>query len=127
MRLAEFIISSSARIITEWEEFARLHLTVASKMDLNERRDHVAGMLKTIALDLDTPQTKRKQASKSKGQEDANVASDTSANAHGSDRAATGFSPVDVVSEFRALRANVLRLWSEAQNEFSRENLEEVS
>jgi signal transduction histidine kinase len=127
MRLAQFITASSNRIISEWEDFARLHLTAASKMDLTQRRDHVEGMLKSIASDLDTPQTKREQASKSKGQDDANVRSDTAANAHGTDRAATGFSPVDLVSEFRALRASVLRLWSEAQSQFSRENLEEVT
>ncbi|MBA3503421.1 MAG: sensor histidine kinase [Myxococcota bacterium] len=127
MRLAKFITDSSKRIISEWEEFARVHLPAASKMDLDQRRDHVEGMLKTIAHDLDMPQTKRAQASKSTGKDDAQVGSDTSANAHGTDRAATGFSPVDVLSEFRALRASVLRLWSEAQNQFSRENLEEVT
>jgi len=127
MNLAQFITASSERIISEWEEFARSWVPAASRMDLVQRRDHVADMLKAIARDLDTPQTKREQAAKSKGQDDADVASDTAANAHGTDRAATGFSPVEVISEFRALRASVLRLWSEAQNEFSRENLEQVT
>jgi signal transduction histidine kinase len=127
MRLAKFITANSKRIIAEWGEFARLDLPAASQLDLDQRRDHVEGMLKTIAGDLDTPQTKREQASKSKGRDDAHVESATAANAHGTDRAATGFSPVDVISEFRALRASVLRLWSEAQNECSRENLEEAT
>ena len=127
MRLAQFITGSSKRIISEWEEFARLHLPAASNMDLEQRRDHVAGMLTAIALDLDTAQTKGEQASKATGQDDANVTSSTAANAHGTDRAATGFSPIDVVAEFRALRASVLRLWSEAQRQFSREDLEEVT
>jgi signal transduction histidine kinase len=127
MRLAQFITANTKRIISEWEEFARLHLTVASKMDIKQRRDHVEGMLKTIAADLDTPQTKREQASKATGEDDASLGSDTAANAHGTDRAATGFSPIDVVSEFRALRASVLRLWSEAQSQFSRDDLEEAT
>jgi signal transduction histidine kinase len=126
MGLAQFITANSQRIISEWEEFARLHLTVASKMDLKQRRDHVAGMLRAIAIDLETPQTKREQASKATGKDDADVGSTTAANAHGTDRASTGFSPIDVVSEFRALRASVLRLWSEAQSQFSHEDLEEV-
>jgi signal transduction histidine kinase len=125
--LAQFIRTNSKRIIAEWVEFARLDLPAASQLDLEQRRDHVAGMLKTIAGDLGIPQTKREQARKSKGKDDAHVGSDTAANAHGTDRAAIGFSPVDVISEFRALRASVLRLWSEAQNEFSRGNLEEVT
>src|SRR5688572_15854672 len=125
MSLAQFIRANAKRNISEWEEFALLHVVVASTMDLKQRRDHVEGMLKTIAADLDTPQTKREQASKATGKDDENLGSDTAANAHGTDRAATGFSPVDVVSEFRALRASVLRLWSEAQSQFSRKDLEE--
>ncbi len=127
MKLAEFITSETTRIISEWEQFAKIYLPAARHMDLEGRRDHVAGMLLVIADDLAKPQTKGEQASKSKGQDDAEVESATAANAHGTDRAATGFSPSDVVSEFRALRASVLRLWSEAQDEFSRENLEEVT
>jgi signal transduction histidine kinase len=127
MTLAQFIRTRAKQIISEWEEFARIHLTAASMMDLAQRRDHIGGMLQTIATDLDTPQTKGEQASKSKGQDDANVRSDTAANSHGTDRAATGFSPLDVLSEFRALRASVLRLWSEAQSQFSRADIEEVT
>ena len=125
--LAQFITARSADIISEWEEFAATHLAAASRMDLKERRDHVEGMLRTIALDLARTQTKRVQASKSKGKEDTSSTSDTAANAHGTDRAATGFSPTDVVSEFRALRASVLRLWSETRDDFTREHLEEVT
>lgn len=127
MRLAQFITANTKRIISEWEEFARLHLVVANKMDVKQRRDHVEGMLKAIAADLDTPQSKREQATKATGKDDASLGSDTAANAHGTDRAATGFSPIDVVSEFRALRASVLRLWSEVQSQFSRADLEDVS
>ena len=127
MRLSQFITSSSKRIISEWEEFARLHLAVASKMDLKQRRDHVEGMLQAIAADLDTPQTKREQASKATGKVDEGLGSQTAANAHGTDRAATGFTPVDVVAEFRSLRASVLRLWSDARSQFSREDLEELT
>ena len=127
MKLSQFITAASQQIIEEWEEFAQSWVPAAGGMDLKERRDHVAGMLSAIARDLETPQTKTEQAAKSKGQEDATVGSDNAANAHGTDRAAVGFSPVEVISEFRALRASVLRLWSEAQTEFSRENLEEVT
>jgi signal transduction histidine kinase len=125
--LAQFITANSKQIIGEWEEFARRHLAVASKMDLKQRRDHIEGMLASIARDLETPQTKRQQASKATGKDDASVGSDTAATAHGTDRAETGFSPIDVVSEFRALRASVLRLWAEAKSQFSREDFEEVT
>lgn len=125
--LAHFIGTHSVQIIAEWEEFARAHVDAASSMDLEQRRDHIAAMLKVIERDLSQPQTKVAQARKSKGTEDAAVGSDTAANSHGSDRAATGFSPVDLVSEFRALRASVLRQWSETTKEISHEGLEEIT
>ncbi len=127
MRLAQVIAANTTKIVSDWGEFARLHLAVASTMDLKQRRDHIEGMLKAIAADLETPQTKPEQARKATGKEDAILGSNTAATAHGTDRAATGFSAVDVVAEFRALRASVVRLWSEAQSQFSREDLEEVT
>jgi signal transduction histidine kinase len=126
-KLAQFMLDSSSDIISEWEKFAQTYVPAAGAMDLKARRDHIQGMLEMIAKDLSQPQTKGQQASKSTGKDDADVESDTAANSHGTDRAATGFSPVDLVSEFRALRASVLRLWSEAQHDFTRENLDEVT
>lgn len=127
MRLSQFIAQSSERIIAEWEVFARSCLPAASTMDLDERRDHVAGMLKAISKDLDTPQTKLEQREKAIGNDDAHVESHTASTAHGTERAASGFSPVQMVSEFRALRASVLRLWAEAQSELDRANIEEIT
>jgi signal transduction histidine kinase len=84
-------------------------------------------MLKAIAKDLETPQTKREQSDKSRGNADAQVDSETAATSHGTDRAASGYSYLQMVGEFRALRASVLRLWSEAQDVFDRANVEEIT
>jgi hypothetical protein len=100
MRLSQFIIESSERIIAEWEVFARSCLPAANAMDLEERRDHVAGMLKAISRDLETPQTKREQSEKALGNDDANVDSHTASTAHGSERAASGYTAVQMVSEW---------------------------
>jgi signal transduction histidine kinase len=124
MRLAQFITASTKQIVSEWEEFAR---TCIPSMDLKQRRDHVEAMLKAIALNIDTPQTKHEQAEKSKGTDDGHVDSHTAATSHGTDRAASGYSPAQMVAEFRALRASVLRLWAEVQDEFSRESILEVT
>ena len=127
MSLAQFIVGNSKRIIAEWAEFARVYIPAASLMDIEERRDHVEGMLKQIALDLDTPQTRREQTKKSKGKADAHVDSTTAANSHGTDRAAHGYSAMQMVSEFRALRASVLRMWSETQSECDQASLDDVT
>jgi signal transduction histidine kinase len=122
--IAEFITADPKRIIAEWEAFAQ---TCEPAMNLEQRRDHVGGMLKAIAVDLNTPQTKSEQKEKAQGHDDADVGSPTAANAHGTDRAAMGYTPEEMVSEFRALRASVLRLWSEQQSEFDRASLEDVT
>ena len=127
MKLSQFITESSERIIAEWEVFARSCLPAANVMDLDQRRDHVAGMLKAISRDLETPQTKREQSEKAVGNDDADVDSHTASSAHGTDRAASGYTVGQMVSEFRALRASVLRLWAEAQSDFDRANLAEVT
>ena len=127
MKLSQFITESCDRIIAEWEVFARSCLPAANTMDLDQRRDHVAGMLKAISKDLETPQTKREQSEKAIGNDDAHVDSHTASNSHGTDRAASGYTVGQMVSEFRALRASVLRLWAEAQNDFDRASLVEVT
>jgi signal transduction histidine kinase len=124
MRLSQFITASAPLIIADWEEFARGCLPAAG---LIERQDHVESMLKAIAADLEKPQSKDEQVEKGKGNSDVAVVAKTAANAHGTDRAASGYTPVQMVSEFRALRASVLRLFAEAQSDFDRTNLEDVT
>lgn len=124
MRLAQFITANSDRIISDWEEFALGALPAAT---VEERRDHIVNMLSEIAHDLAKPQSKHEQAEKGKGNSDASASADTAANAHGADRAASGYSPEQMVSEFRALRASVLRHFAEAHGEADRANLDEVT
>lgn len=124
MKLAQFITAKSEIIISEWEEFARGCLPAAT---LVERRDHVALMLEAIALDLSKPQSKHEQTEKSKGNSDAPAKSGTAASAHGTDRAASGYTPGQMVAEFRALRASVMRLFAEAHCEGDRAMLDDVT
>jgi len=124
--LARFIISARTQITAEWERFAREFLPGAGTAQLAARRDHVEGMLLRIAQDLETPQTEHERSDKAKGLDDESATSNTAANAHGSDRAAMGFSPGELIAEFRALRANVLRLWLEAEGELARDQLNDV-
>ena len=78
-------------------------------------RDHAPQILRAIAADLRTPQTASEQLTKSHGLAPVVAgASHTAAEAHGTLRAQSGFSITQVVSEYRALRASVLRLWTQA-------------
>jgi signal transduction histidine kinase len=113
MRLADFIVANMDPILGEWVQFARSS-EVASTMDLESLRDHAREMLETMAKDLRSPQTGAEQIAKSRGEAAAGPeGTDTPAEVHGSGRAASGFTVEEMVSEYRALRASVLRLWTE--------------
>lgn len=112
MRLAEFVETNSEPILLEWVAFAKSCAPAAKLMDEAALRDHASEMLKVIVADLRTAQTATEQSEKSKGNADTTPAEpDTPAEEHGAGRAWSGFSVGEMVSEYRALRASVIRLW----------------
>ena len=117
MRLAEFILANIEPILAEWEAFAR-SLSPGATMTVVALRDDAESILLATARDMQTPQSLQQQTSKSKGHGGAGgTASDRLDNAsdlHGVDRVGWGFHITEVVSEYRALRASVLRLWRES-------------
>jgi signal transduction histidine kinase len=115
MRLADFILRDMERILAEWETFAATHLPAAATMDSLALRDHAPDILQSIALDLRSSQGLYEPVQKATGR--AQMLRDTShtaAQTHALLRAQVGFSVVQLASEYRALRASVLRLWAEA-------------
>ena len=126
-RLATFIRENIEPILAEWETFAR-SLPEGATMDIAALRDHAREMLVVIARDLDRPQTSREQADKSKGRSDADDGTTlTAAQEHGAGRAGSGFTVAQMVSEFRALRASVVHLWTRTHGDVGIEDLEDVT
>ena len=118
MRLAAFIRSDEDAIVAAWEEFAQTYLPAAAHMDRVALRDHIVGLLRFIADDLETPQTERERSEKAKGQgPKGGGADDSAAETHADLRFTGGFDTVEMVSEFRALRASVTKLWRAAWDE----------
>jgi signal transduction histidine kinase len=109
MRLSNFILSNLEEILTEWESFAGTILP-EKKLDKLALRDQAEEILKVIALDMETPQTGSEQAEKSRGR-GARAEQDSAAESHSARRLGVGFNQAQVVSEYRALRATVIRLW----------------
>jgi signal transduction histidine kinase len=96
-------------------------------MDVTSLRDHAADMLKAIVADLRTPQTDAEQTAKSKGEAIAPESDDdTAAEVHGAGRAESGFTVGEMVSEYRALRASVIRLWTKANGTLTADDLDEL-
>ena len=115
MRLPDFIESSLQEILSEWVAFASSLVPPTERIDTLALRDHAPQILMAIAADLRQPQTPTEQSAKSRGLSAATQdALHTAAQVHGALRARYGFTMTQHVSEFRALRASVLRLWMQA-------------
>jgi signal transduction histidine kinase len=128
MRLHDFILGHREQILIEWEAFARSCGPSGGVMDVAALRDHANEMLTVIAEDLKTPQNRQEQSAKSKGhagEPDTEVA--TAAEEHGSGRAGSGFTVEQMVAEFRALRASVIRLWTAEQGELRTPEIEDLT
>lgn len=109
MRLSTFIRENIESILQEWEDFAvTLHPLVDSTR--HKLRDHAQEMLAVICADLDTYQCEQDSIEKSKGKAPSEV-DDTAAEIHAADRLQSGFSIEELMAEYRAMRASVLRLW----------------
>ena len=113
MRLSDFIRRNVEQISLEWEAFAATCSPAADTMSGFALRDHIEAILEAIATDLDTFQSKQQQDIKSKGQTARTDLTDTAAETHAELRVGDGFSMDQLASEYRALRATVLRLWIE--------------
>jgi signal transduction histidine kinase len=128
MRLAEFILANREPILAEWETFARTCAPAGHAMDIAALRDHAGAMLTVIAADLQEPQTRLAQSEKSKGRApEADPAVVTAAGEHGSGRADSGFTVDQMVAEYRALRASVIRLWTRAEGALEAGDIEDLT
>ncbi|WP_130908061.1 HAMP domain-containing sensor histidine kinase [Pseudomonas sp. Sample_16] len=112
MRLSEFIVLNVDRIVDEWELFAETITPAADLMDSAALRDHSRAILLAAARDMSKPQTPDEQAAKAKGEGPEKTPSlDEAGASHGELRHTVGFDLVQMTSEFRHLRACVIRLW----------------
>jgi len=113
VRLADFISQHLEPILVEWVAFAQECGPAGRVMDRVQLRDHAEAMLRDIVADLRTSQSPAEEIAKSKGETvpDASVG-DTAAEVHGAGRAESGFTMREMVAEYRALRASVLRFWT---------------
>ena len=109
--LADFIRTHSDEILEAWDEFAATVHHDGKPLDKVTLRDHAAEILHTIALDLAQPQSAAQQDAKGKGQAPRGPAS-TPAETHADFRMVAGFAVDAMITEYRALRASVLKIWA---------------
>src|SRR5436305_13470567 len=104
MRIAEFIANNADPIISEWENFAG-RCSPAPNMDRLELRNNIGGLLDFIVEDLERPPKEEAPAPK------VIQCGPAPAESHADQRFAKGFDTLEMMSEFRALRATITRLW----------------
>ncbi len=125
MRLTEFIAQHHEEILIEWVAFAKTLMPWAKDSSETELRDHADELLTVIVRDMNSAQTNEQQEEKSKGNA-KNSALALVGHRHAADRLASGLNMDQMLSEYRALRASVLRLWeansTERESEVTRFN-----
>ena len=127
MRLPEFIAAQIESIMKEWVSFARTRLPAASSMnELALRNDGVA-ILREVVADMGGAQTQLQQKDKSQGLRSRAGGINSTPHRHAAQRALHGFETLQLVSEFRALRATVLRLWTESTPSVDLHDLDDVT
>jgi signal transduction histidine kinase len=127
MKLSKFITENMEEILAEWESFARTIEPAAETMDSLTLRDHAKLILEAAAKDIETHQTDREQSDKSKGLAHPLAGRETAATTHGALRQISGFDLEQLGSEYRALRASVIRLWKSRLAEFNESEFDDMT
>ncbi|MEP7243466.1 MAG: HAMP domain-containing sensor histidine kinase [Gammaproteobacteria bacterium] len=126
MHLHLFIDQHMDEIMAEWVSFARTLDSSAEEMTLLQLRDHAEAMLRSIARDIDSHQTRGEQYEKSRGNSRGEVMGSSAASIHGAQRHQNNFTLLQLSAEFRALRATVLRLWLPRVSVLSADTIREM-
>lgn len=128
MRLSSFITSNLDAILIDWVAFARGQFPAAATMDEAALLDHGRLILEVIASDMRRPQGDYERQAKSEGNgSSASASSGVPSRTHARQRERQGFQIEQMVAEYRALRATVLRHWSAAAGSAQAEDLEDVT
>lgn len=128
MNISEFTENQLGPIVDEWVEFARSRVSPAEFFTREELADHARVLLLAIIADMRERQGAQARHEKSVGDSPENAPQITrTAREHASQRFEQGFSFDHLVSEFRALRASVIRRWTEQITQPTHDHLDQLT
>ena len=128
MRLADFILANREPILAEWEAFARTCAPASGAWTSPRCATTPSEMLTVIAADLATRRTRTSSRRSRRGNAPATAGDEpTAAEEHGAGRAESGFTVEQMVAEYRALRASVIRLWTREQGELTAADIDDLT
>ncbi len=122
MNLSNFIRHNLEKILQEWQDQAYAVQPESGSMDKKELRDHAEKILLGIVDRIDRSKSKQFREEQSQGLHPLLGNALRPAVEHGNERHDFGFNMNDVLSEYRALRSSVMRLWAESTQEESDRN-----
>lgn len=126
MNISTFITRNMESILAEWEAFATTFGPAADKMTSGELRDHAKQILEFVAVDIQRAETALQTEAKSHGEAPDSACDDSASTTHGELRFASGFTLLQLIAEYRALRASVLKLWQRDDDAMTKERALDV-
>lgn len=127
MSMAGFIEDNLEPILSDWVRFASTLQPAAAHLDARELRDYADTMLRRVADEM-ASRGSPEPAKKSRGKlPDYGPLITSVAHDHAAHRLSSAFTQVQLIAEFRALRANVTRRWIDQLRKIGRAELEELS
>ena len=130
MRLPDFIRSNVEAILVDWEDFARGLWPKDARVEPAELRDHAEQILQTLLADMTQRQTHGEQSEKAQGRGTSNSPSDRlddASSIHGIARVTSGLTILEVVAEYRALRASILRQWRKTRPVPDKDDIDDIT
>ena len=128
LRLANFIRANIDSIVEDWVRFTQTRTPAGENMTHLALQDHIVELLAFIADDLESAQTKDEQIQKSRGLGHAEGAfTQSAAEIHAALRLSDGFNIDQMVSEYRALRASVVKQWTASSQVLPATDLEDLT
>ncbi len=114
MTFADFLAQNVDAIVDDFEGFARESGPSASNLSSDDLRDHAKIVLQAVAADMATQQSDSQQHQKSIGRAENSGVSHVveTSRKHAHHRFEQAFTLRQMVSEYRALRASVIKRWT---------------
>jgi signal transduction histidine kinase len=128
VHLSDFIRDNMEELLLEWEVFAQTLLRPGKELDRAGLRDDAESLLRAIALDMELAQSPEEQFLKSRGgRRRERSAVPRPAITHAHERYVIGFDLDQLVAEYRAVRASVIRLWTQKMGHADQATLQELT
>ena len=125
---SQFILQHIDGVVDEFEAFARTTGPSAEHLPSKELQDHARIVLEAVAADMATPQSSSTQHEKAQGHANTSFSRvRETACKHAQHRFEQEFTLPQMVSEYRALRASVIRRWTQQLGVADADHLAELT